>query len=364
MIRPEWNDAIRDLPGTHVLQTREWGHLKAQFGWEPITRAWMQNEGEISAGALTLVRRIPMGGLSAKLGIAYVPKGPLLDWHDEALRAQVLKDIVHEARRQGAIFIKIDPEVRVGTGVPGAEDEVPDPLGHGIAAELKAGGWVFAPDQIQYRNTVMVDLAAEEDGLLAAMKQKTRYNVRLAGRRGVAVREGTPEDFPMLFRMYAETAARDGFVIRDERYYLTAWDTFHEAGMLDPLIAEVAGEPVAAVVIFRFGGTAVYMHGMSRDAHREKMPNYLLQWEAMRRAKAAGCTRYDMWGAPDTFSEEDSMWGVYRFKEGFNGTVVRHIGAWDYPIRPFFYTLYTKVLPRILGVMRRRGLARSAGALD
>jgi lipid II:glycine glycyltransferase (peptidoglycan interpeptide bridge formation enzyme) len=103
---------------------------------------------------------------------------------------------------------------------------------------------------------------------------------------------------------------------------------------------------------------------MSKDAHREKMPSYALQWEAIQRAREAGCQVYDLWGAPDVFDESDSMWGVYRFKAGLGGDVVRTIGAWDLPMRPLYYRLYTQVLPRVLGIMRRRGKARTQQALD
>ena len=136
--------------------------------------------------------------------------------------------------------------------------------------------------------------------------------------------------------MYAETSVRDGFVIRDEGYYRTVWEIFMPKpissqspisnSFREPLIAEVDGEPVAAIFVFYFAGRAYYVYGMSRNAHREKMPTYLLQWEAMKRAKAKGCSVYDLWGAPDVFDESDSMWGVYRFKEGLGGKVVRTLG--------------------------------------
>jgi lipid II:glycine glycyltransferase (peptidoglycan interpeptide bridge formation enzyme) len=121
----------------------------------------------------------------------------------------------------------------------------------------------------------------------------------------------------------------------------------------------VDGEAVAALIVFRFCGKAWYLYGMSRSLHREKMPNYLLQWEAMRRAKAAGCTVYDLWGAPEVFNESDPLWGVFRFKLGLGGVVHRTIGAWDLPIRPVLYRLYTHLLPRLLAIMRRRGQART-----
>ncbi len=173
------------------------------------------------------------------------------------------------------------------------------------------------------------------------------------------MRAGTEADLPGLYRMYAETSVRDGFVIRSEEYYLELWRRFLERGMAEPLIAEVEGEAVAGIFPFYFARRAWYLFGMSRQAHREKMPNYLLQWEAMRRAKARGCTQYDLWGAPDVFDESDAMWGVFRFKEGLGGQVVRTAGAWDYPSRPAAYVLYTRVLPRALDIMRRRGRERT-----
>ena len=132
--------------------------------------------------------------------------------------------------------------------------------------------------------------------------------------------------------------------------------------MAEPLVAEVEGEAVAGLVIFRFAGRAWYMFGMSREIHREKMPNYLLQWEAMIRAKEFGCTEYDLWGAPDEFSEDDELWGVYRFKRGLGGEVIRYIGAWDLPLNKFMYQSYTQFMPRLLSLMRSRGREQTAGS--
>ena len=127
----------------------------------------------------------------------------------------------------------------------------------------------------------------------------------------------------------------------------------------EPLIAEVDGEPVAAIFVFYFAGRAYYVYGMSRNLHREKMPSYLLQWEAMKRAKAKGCTAYDLWGAPEVFDESDSMWGVYRFKEGLGGEVVRTLGAYDFAPSPFWYKMYSEIIPRVLNVMRSRGKSKT-----
>ncbi len=155
--------------------------------------------------------------------------------------------------------------------------------------------------------------------------------------------------------MYAQTSLRDGFVIRSAQYYQDAWGSFMSAGLAQPLIAEAEGQALGALILFKFSRSAWYMYGMSREIQRDKMPNHLLQWEAMRWAKSQGCETYDFWGAPDEFVESDPMWGVWKFKEGFGGDVVKYIGAWDYAPVPWIYQLYSAVLPRILSIMRWRG---------
>jgi peptidoglycan pentaglycine glycine transferase (the first glycine) len=358
-----WDEQIAVLPGAHILQTTAWAELKGRYGWEPIQREWRGLDGQLKAAALVLQRTVRLGGFGPRLRVLYVPRGPLLDWDDTELRAHVLNDLQALARKQGAIFIKMDPEVVLGTGIPGEPGAVNNPGGQAVQEELARRGWLFSSDQIQFRNTVWLDLRGSEEEMLARMKQKTRYNLRLAQRKGVSVRIGSETDLALLYKMYAETSVRDGFVIRSEDYYRNLWGLFMQRGMAAPLVAEVEGEPVGALILFLFVGKAWYLFGMSRDAHRDKMPNYILQWEAMRMAKTAGCTRYDLWGAPDVFSEEDSMWGVFRFKEGLGGQVARTLGAWDYASSPWLYTLYTRTLPKILDVMRRRGREETKQAL-
>ena len=374
-----WNSLISKLPDPHFLQTYDWGQVKAKYGWEPIYLIWdeegeMKEERESSllstlhspvAAALILKRQIIRNGFVARLSVLYSPKGPLLDWSNESLRARVFDDLQSFAKKQGAVFLKVDPDVVLGMGVPGGEDDVLESNGQAVMSELKRRGWSYSSDQIQFKNTVLIDLNPSEEELLASMKQKTRYNVRLAGKKGVSLRIGTLEDLPMLYKMYAETSVRDGFAIRDEGYYKTVWELFMHSSTptCEPLIAEVDGEPVAAIFVFYFAGRAYYVYGMSRGVHREKMPTYLLQWEAMKRAKANGCTVYDLWGAPEVFDESDSMWGVYRFKEGLGGKVVRTLGAHDFAPNALWYKIYSEIIPRVLDVMRSRGKSKTKQSL-
>jgi lipid II:glycine glycyltransferase (peptidoglycan interpeptide bridge formation enzyme) len=218
---------------------------------------------------------------------------------------------------------------------------------------LEQRGWRFSASQIQYRNTALLDLRPDPPALLAAMKPKTRYNIGLAGRKGVRVRDGAAGDLPAFYTLYAETSRRDGFLIRDYPYYRSAWQRFLDAGLGRLLLAEADGQLLAGLFLFHFGRRAWYMYGASSSAGRELMPNHLLQWEAIQRARALGCTAYDLWGAPDVLNESDPMWGVYRFKAGFGAALVRHIGAWDFaPLSPLYW-LYTVAIPRYLALLRR-----------
>jgi len=360
-----WNEVIADLPGRHILQSWEWGQSKRISGWTASHKIWQDAEGQNAAAALILTRSIAIKRIKFPLRIIYLPRGPIIrDWMNLTLRKKVLADLHSIGIQQNAVFMKMDPEVEYGRGVAGEERATENPGTRDLIKDLREIGWVNSPEQVQFRNTMQIDLRPDVEQLLANMKQKTRYNIRLASRRGVSVRPGEVRDLDLLFKMYAETSVRDGFTIRNADYYLSLWRDFINAGLAEPLLAEVDGEPVAGVIIFRFAGRAWYMYGMSREVHREKMPNHLLQWEAMIRAKEAGCSEYDLWGAPDEFVEKDDLWGVYRFKAGLGAEVVRYIGAWDLPLHQLWYRTYTQLLPRVLDLMRRKGEAETRGVIQ
>jgi len=335
--RETWNTALAQLPLAHVLQTWEWGQFKSRHGWTPSYLLWNDNSPHKDAGlpkAAALVLRRRLGRLP--LCVLYVPKGPAMDYADAPLVGKVMGDLERFAHQSRAIFIKIDPDLPPPFSLQGRRE------------------WIESTEQIQFRNTMEIDLRQSEDQLLAAMHHKTRYNIRLAQKRGVTVRPGALSDLELLYAMYNETARRDQFIIRPLDYYRDAWGSFIEAGLAQPLIAEFENTPIAALILFRFAGRAYYFYGMSRDLHRNLMAPHLLQWEAMRCARAQGCAVYDLWGAPDTLDESDPMWGVYRFKQGFGGQFVQRIGAWDYPTSRPLYWLYTTAMPHVLNLMRHR----------
>ena len=251
--KSEWNALIKDLPGYSVLQAWEWGAVKSKYGWKPERYIWRDESGKINAAALILVREKTVPVLNKSFRTIYIPQGPLLDWSNILLREKVLDDIRVFAQGRNALLIKIDPEIIYGVGEQLDTTDREFIQAQEIVDELIKGGWVFSPQQIQFKNISWIKLGKSENDLLTAMKQKTRYNIRLAERRGVCIREGGVDDLDELYQMYLETSIRDGFIIRPKEYYFDVWSEFIEAKMAVPLIAEVEGEMVADLLLFHFG---------------------------------------------------------------------------------------------------------------
>jgi len=208
-----------------------------------------------------------------------------------------------------------------------------------------------SPHNIQPPRTIVIDITGSEDDLLARMKQKTRYNVRLAEKKGVTVRAW--DDLDGFHQMMQVTGGRDDFGVHSLDYYRRAYQLFHPTGMAELLVAEYEGQPLAALMVFARGRRAWYVYGASNDQERNRMPTYLLQWEAIRWAKVRGCEEYDLWGVPDEDeakleaqfeSRHDGLWGVYRFKRGFGGELKRAVQAMDRVYSPLLYKLYLQFL--------------------
>ena len=328
-----------------MLQTWDWGEFKRSTGgWEPQRLAFKQGS-ELVAQASLLIRKM------GPLRVMYVSKGPALDYADVDLARSVIKELEKRANRFGVVWLKIDPDVIAATGVPGSDDDRTDDNGSEISRMLRKRGWRFSDSQVQFRNTLTIDLSRSEDEILAAMSGNTRRKIRVATKKGVTIRAGSIDDLPLLYQLYRVTGERDGFLIRPFDYYQRAWEEFMRNGLAHALIAEYGGKAIAQVILFHFGRKCWYFYGASSNKERERMPNYALQWEAIKWAKAQGYAAYDMWGAPEVFDKSDGMWGVYQFKRGFRGKLIRHIGAWDFAPHPTLFYIYSKVVSQILAVV-------------
>lgn len=330
----EWDAFVAAHPRGSLLQTTRWARLKSRFGWSS-QRVWMRRDGQLVGGAQVLFRSVALG--IVKLG--YIPHGPLVDWNDSEQVDVLFSHIDQAAFGRGAGMVKIEPRIWQHEMDPEQWE-----------ALYRRHGCVPSPDTIQPPRTIVIDLRPAEDDILAAMKQKTRYNIRLAEKKGVTVREGTAADLPAFNRLMQVTGRRDSFGIHDPQYYQSAFELFapdHAALWL----AEFEGQALAGVMAFTAGHSAAYLYGASSDEERQRMPAYAAQWAAIRWAKRRGCTTYDMWGVPDAteaeleagFTErQDGLWPVYRFKRGFGGEIVRTVGAADRVYNTLLHRLYAR----------------------
>ena len=190
---------------------------------------------------------------------------------------------------------------------------------------------------IQPPDTTVLDLMLDEQTLLGNMKPKWRYNIRLAEKKGVVVREGGIGDIDVFYGLYCQTAKRDGIAVHGKSYYNDLLSRSGTDGCLVRLyIAEHENDALAAVIVLFAKNEAVYLYGASSNVKRNLMPAYLLQWTAVLQAKRAGCLTYDFYGMPPTDDEKHPMHGLYRFKTGFGGKIIHRPGSIDVPLSPLY----------------------------
>lgn len=334
----EWDSFVASHPQGHILQTPAWAELKCAFGWT-ATRIGIKEKGSIVAGAQILFRALPLGIAT----IAYIPKAPIVDWENESLVKFLFENIDQVCRDRNAIFVKLEPSAHSGQWA------------------VDSGQWRTIPNYqllitskpIQPQRTLVVDLRPSEDEILATMKQKTRYNIRLAEKKGVTVKPS--DDLDTFNKLMQITGERDQFGVHSSAYYRTVYELFRPLNRAQIFTAYYNDQPLATLMLFMLGNRAWYFYGGSSNEERNRMPTYLLQWEAMRWAKAHGATHYDLWGVPDEDEEtleanfenrNDGLWGVYRFKRGFGGKLIREPDAWDRVYSPMMYKLYRAYMER------------------
>ena len=326
----DWNQFLTQHPNAHLLQTGEWGELKSTFGWKPVRVI----SGHV--GAQILFRKLPLG-----FTVGYIPK---LVISEQSISDQFWREVDSVCRENRAIFLKVEPDAWDSEFTPAL---APGP------SVIPHSAFRISPHNIQPPRTIIIDIRGTEEEILAKMKPKTRYNTRLAEKKGITVR--TWDDVDSFHKMMLVTGGRDGFGIHSLEYYQRAYELLHPKGLGEILVAEYEGKPLAALFVARNGRRAYYLYGASTDEERNRMPTYLLQWEAMKWAKARGCKDYDLWGVPDEDeatleanfeSRHDGLWGVYRFKRGFGGAlrVKRAAQAMDRVYNPLLYWAYLKFI--------------------
>lgn len=298
------------------LQSWAWGEFQRAWG----RRIWRLGafDGERLVGAALIVEhRLTFGKT-----YLYCPRGPL------AMTAQVFCQLLEAVRdlgrRAGAMYVKVDPGHVPFAGLSAA-----------VPADFTAG------TTLQPQRTLLIDVSRPAPDLLAAMHPKTRYNIRLAEKKGVAIRwSTTDEDFETFLALIRQTYARQGIRLHPDGYYAQLFKTLRAAGMVELAMGEWNGRPFAANMVIWHGQTATYLHGGSSTEHKEVMMPHLTQWRTIERAKERGVSTYDLWGiAPD--GQPQHKWaGVTRFKKGFGGRIDTFPPSLNAVVQPSWYWAY------------------------
>ena len=316
--RQEYERFLESQPLGNFMQSPGWAQLKSP-GWGSEAVVLRDNTGAIRASMLVLVRRLPIG-----VSLLYSPRGPVGNLADHTVLEGLLEGARALARKYRAYLFRIDPCVVADDGAFIA-----------LAREL---GFRFTPDMgdfttIQARNNYMLDLRGKtEEELLQSFASKWRYNIRLAQRKGVECRVCGPEGLDDFYPLMEETGRRDQFIIRPKAYFAKMLRELGEHCRL--YLCYYEGQAVSGAIAVQYAGKTAYVYGASTARNRGVMPNHLMQWTMIRWALEGGCSFYDFQAIPHYKEPEHPNYGVYRFKQGFNGQVVEFAGEFDYVFRP------------------------------
>jgi peptidoglycan pentaglycine glycine transferase (the first glycine) len=323
----QWNDFVEQSVCCNITQSYEWGELAPHLGAEAMRVGVVDDEGRLCAAMLVLISPVPV----LRRPYFYAPRGPVIDNPDSPAMTVLLNYVRAEAHKRGAFMLKVEPSV-------------PDGDEQWLAA-LTRHGFRANPYANHIRHEWVLDIRPDEKELLAGMKEKWRYNVRLAARKGVTIRQGDGQaDMDTFYRLYETTSERDQFFIHNKSHYEDVMRLYSEGDRAALLLAEYQGQAIAGIIVLRFGRWSWYMYGASSNEQRNLMPNHLLQWNGMQWAKAHGCWYYNFRGIPDILQEGQELWGVYVFKRGFGGYAMRSLETHDLAYQPLVYNAYRRLL--------------------
>lgn len=314
----EYEEFVKAHPNGGITQSVLWHRVKDNWSHQIVVSRGPN--GVIRGGASVLVRRIPVVGTA----MLYSPRGPVCDYGDRAVLEDLKAGVDYLAKKHSAYLYKMDPDV--------AADNT-DFLAAAEAMGFRQfkGGTGFETIQARFNYRLYLD-DRDEEAVLMNLTQQTRRNVRIAMKHGVEVKIAGKEALPDFMALMRVTGERDGFSIRSEGYFANMLDSLGEYARL--YMAYYEGEAVSGALTTNYAGKTCYIYGASGNEHRNVMPNYLIQWEMIRWAIETGCTVYDFQGVSGSFDENDPLYGLYRFKKGFNGRVDELAGEFDVIYRP------------------------------
>lgn len=412
--KERYNSFVSEHEKAYFLQSSEWGEFKSIHEWD-MKRVGVEKDGQLVAASLILLRHLPV----IKKPILYSPRGFILDFKDKELTAFFIEQLKAYGKELGAVFIKVDPYI------PYKELDLEGNLVEGgfsnewLLEDMESYGFTHKGfelnfDGIQPRFSIRLDIKRDEEEILNELHQKTRYNIRLAEKKGIEIIEGTREDLPKFHEIMKVTGERDEFVTRSLTYFEEMYDTLVPANQMKLFLAKFnldkgienvqqeikqvnkqqktilkkiakieneeelqvlreksnevenklqnlgvkeidlkelkannpAGITISGAILTTFGNKAEYLYGASDNVYRNLMPNYLLQWEMIKWAKDHNCDLYDFGGISGDLSPEHPLYGLYRFKKGFNGEFIEFVGEFDLILNKPLYFAWEILLPK------------------
>lgn len=341
----KYEDFVQSCPKGHFMQSRLWSKIKDSWKWQALIHR--NQQGEIIGSMAVLIRKLP--GLPYT--IMYSPRGPVCDIGDNETFQALIEGARKLAQKHRAYVLKLDPDVK-------SDNEEFKRLALQCGFKLASGGKNF--EGIQPRYVFRLPLTGhDEESMLKHFHSKTRYNIRVAIKNGVHVKIKAKESLDDFYNIMMETGLRDRFVIRSKAYFANMLDVFGEHARL--YMAYYEDVPIAGTLAIHYGDKVWYLYGASSNSHREKMPNYLLQWEMIKWAIEKGCQIYDFRGVSGDLSEDNPLYGLYRFKKGFNGEFTEFVGEMDLVMNPLIHFIVQKgepafrTLRKQLFVLKNRG---------
>lgn len=325
--KQEYKKFLESHERCNFQQSLEWAEVKKP-NWQPEVILAEDSSKKIIGSLCVWIRKIPAFG-----NLMYSPRGPVCDIHDLSVMKQLTEGAQELAKKYDAFGLRIEPDIE-------SKDEkfreIVTTLGYKIKDDAKD-----FKDEIQPRYVFRLDIKGKtEEEVMAGFHQKWRYNVRLAMKKGVEVKEGTREDLKTFYNIMVETGKRDNFITRPLEYFEKMYDNLVPGGHMKLLLAYYNGQAISGVIPIFYGNKTWYLYGASSNEHRNLMPNYLLQWEMIKMAIARHDDIYDFRGVSGVVDKNHPQYGLYRFKQGFGATFTEFIGEVYMPYKPMKYQLY------------------------
>ena len=322
-------------------QSLEWGKVKT--AWKNEIVLSKNKNGQIVGAMSVLIRKMPIFG-----NLMYISRGPICDIHDEKVLSDLNDGLKELAKRYKAFTLKWEPDIK-------SDDEEFRKIAAKLGFRIKDDAKDFS-EGIQPRYVFRLDIKDKtEDEIFAAFHQKTRYNVRLATKKGVVIKEGTREDLKDFHKIMEVTGKRDDFMIRPLSYFEKMYDEL-APNHLKLTMAYYEDKPISGIIDIIYGNKIWYLYGASSNEHRNLMPNYLLQWEMIKYSIKHKKDMYDFRGVVGVVDESHPQYGLYRFKKGFNAEFTEFIGELYINYKPLTYKMYKiseKLYKKIAGIKNK-----------